>query len=102
MEGTSLAFFFNRSEHRKQEFLPLGANSLKKKKEKISKRLVSGKTNRKSQKLFFFVKMMEKHKDVPFYLNPIAPREAKIAYNFGLSECNRVNTEIRSDAFYWW
>ena len=24
-------------------------------------------------------------------LNPIAPRKAKIAYNFSLSECNRVN-----------
>ena len=23
-------------------------------------------------------------------LNPIAPRKAKIVYNFGLSECNRV------------
>ena len=25
------------------------------------------------------------------YVNPIAPRKAKIAHNFGLSECNRVN-----------
>ena len=25
-------------------------------------------------------------------LNPIALREAKIVYNFGLSECNRVNS----------
>ena len=25
------------------------------------------------------------------YLNPIALRKAKIVYNFGLSECNRVN-----------
>ena len=24
--------------------------------------------------------------------NPIALRKAKIVYNFGLSECNRVNT----------
>ena len=27
-------------------------------------------------------------------LNPIALRKAKIAYNFGLSECNRVNRGI--------
>ena len=25
------------------------------------------------------------------YFNPIALKKAKIAYNFGLSECNRVN-----------
>ena len=25
-----------------------------------------------------------------FMFNPIAPRKAKIVYNFGLSECNRV------------
>ena len=24
--------------------------------------------------------------------NPVALRKAKIAYNFGLSECNRVNS----------
>ena len=29
-------------------------------------------------------------KDVFFDMNPIAFRQAKIAYNFGLSECNRV------------
>ena len=28
----------------------------------------------------------------PFF-NPIALRKAKIVYNFGLSECNRVNSE---------
>ena len=27
-----------------------------------------------------------------FLLNPIALRKAKIVYNFGLSECNRVNS----------
>ena len=27
-------------------------------------------------------------------LNPIALRKAKIVYNFGLSECNRVKTEL--------
>ena len=25
------------------------------------------------------------------YINPIALRKAKIVYNFGLSECNRIN-----------
>ena len=29
-------------------------------------------------------------KDVGCFLNPIALRKAKIVYNFGLSECNRV------------
>ena len=28
---------------------------------------------------------------VPIYINTIALRKAKIVYNFGLSECNRVN-----------
>ena len=28
--------------------------------------------------------------------NPIALRKAKIVYNFGLSECNRVNSSIPS------
>ena len=27
-------------------------------------------------------------------VNPIAPRKAKIVYNFGLSECNRVNVNF--------
>ena len=27
--------------------------------------------------------------------NPIAPRKAKIVYNFGLSECNKVKMRIR-------
>ena len=30
---------------------------------------------------------------VTAWLNPIALRKAKIAYNFGLSECNRVNAQ---------
>ena len=30
-------------------------------------------------------------------LNPIALRKAKIAYNFGLSECNRVNPVVAPD-----
>ena len=28
------------------------------------------------------------------YINPIAPRKAKIVYNFGLSECNRVKVLV--------
>ena len=28
---------------------------------------------------------------VSIHLNPVAPRKAKIVYNFGLFECNRVN-----------
>ena len=53
--------------------------------------------NKKSQKLFPFVKMVDKHGDVFFHhteklFNPIALRKAKIGYNFGLSECNRVNS----------
>ena len=28
-------------------------------------------------------------------VNPIAPRKTKIAYNFGLSECNRVKLNDR-------
>ena len=29
-------------------------------------------------------------KEFFFDMNPIAPRKAKIVYNFGLSECNRI------------
>ena len=29
-------------------------------------------------------------------LNPVALRKAKIVYNFGLSECNRVKTHLNS------
>ena len=28
------------------------------------------------------------------FLNPIALRKAKVAYNFGLSECNRVDKSL--------
>ena len=28
--------------------------------------------------------------DFGFQFNPVAPRKAKIVYNFGLSRCNRV------------
>ena len=31
--------------------------------------------------------------------NPIALRKAKIVYNFGLSECNRVNYGMQSTDF---
>ena len=30
------------------------------------------------------------YKDFFFDINPVAHRKAKIIYNFGLSECNRV------------
>ena len=30
-------------------------------------------------------------------INPIALRKTKIAYNFGLSECNRVNLQSTLD-----
>ena len=30
------------------------------------------------------------------FINPIAPRNAKIAYNFGLSECDRVNLNLKA------
>ena len=36
-------------------------------------------------KAFFYV-------DVSIHFNPIVLRKAKIVYNFGLSECNMVNT----------
>ena len=32
--------------------------------------------------------------DVSFAFNPMALRKAKIAYNFGLSECNRVKPTL--------
>ena len=35
-----------------------------------------------------------------YWFNPIAPRKAEIAYNFGLSECNRVNTFRASDEIH--
>ena len=38
-----------------------------------------------------FIKLAEKYESVIIHLNPIALRKAKIVYNFGLSECNRVN-----------
>ena len=31
--------------------------------------------------------------------NPIALKKAKIVYNFGLSECNRVNSKTRRNIF---
>ena len=32
--------------------------------------------------------------------NPVALRKAKIVYNFGLSECNRVNNHILNYSLY--
>ena len=34
--------------------------------------------------------MYDKNGELEF-INPVALRKAKIVYNFGLSECNRVN-----------
>ena len=34
------------------------------------------------------------------WFNPVALRKAKIVYNFGLSECNRVNTLRVSDEIH--
>ena len=36
------------------------------------------------------LELLPLHVYSPELLNPIALRKAKIAYNFGLSECNRV------------
>ena len=41
-------------------------------------------------KIFLPVLIMKGHN---IYFNPVALRKAKIVYNFGLSECNRVNGE---------
>ena len=40
--------------------------------------------------LFPLVKTAEKHGGESTYFNPTALRKAKIVYNFGLFECNRV------------
>ena len=37
---------------------------------------------------------VENDSSVSIHLNPTALRKAKIAYNFGLSECNRVNIKM--------
>ena len=37
-----------------------------------------------------FIVYREKTMNMPSRINPIALRKAKIAYNFGLSECSRV------------
>ena len=44
------------------------------------------------------------HNDIRFFdsisqANPIALRKAKIVYNFGLSECNRVKLSKNFDTF---
>ena len=38
----------------------------------------------------FTLKFEKNVKCILFLFNPVALRKAKIAYNFGLSECNRV------------
>ena len=44
--------------------------------------------------IFIYFSLEQRFSDSPpsiqFYLNPTAFRKAKIVYNFGLSECNRV------------
>ena len=47
-----------------------------------------------SQKMFPFLKMAERMENVGIHTHPIALRKAKIVCNFGLSECNRVKTDI--------
>ena len=38
---------------------------------------------------------------IPYdHLNPVALRKAKIVYNFGLSECNRVNNAKKSESLF--
>ena len=40
--------------------------------------------------MIYLCKNGRKHPEVPININPIALRKTNIAYNFGLSECNRV------------
>ena len=49
---------------------------------------------KKHMKMYLFILTLL-HSERPklytiLYLNPVALRKAKIVYNFGLSECNRV------------
>ena len=41
--------------------------------------------------------MLYSPETVPIHPNPIALRKAKIVYNFGLSECNRVKQVTASN-----
>ena len=45
-------------------------------------------------KIVALCKIGIKQRNVLIQLNPIALRKAKIVYNFGLSECNRVNVGL--------
>ena len=54
--------------------------------------------NRKSQKFSPFEKISRKHGSVPIHLIPIALRKAKIVYNFGLSECNKVQLAFTANS----
>ena len=38
----------------------------------------------------YLVKALHQKQQIPVQFNPTALRKAKVAYNFGLSECNRV------------
>ena len=42
------------------------------------------------EKIFFFILMSSCFAFLQMIFNPTALRKAKIVYNFGLSECNRV------------
>ena len=48
---------------------------------------------------FFSTETLNFLKQITIFIsfNPIALRKAKIVYNFGLSECNRVNSEFGVD-----
>ena len=60
------------------------------------------------EKIFFFVRVRKwkggkeenakvaSPESVPIHLNPVALRKAKIIYNFGLTECNRINNVLIS------
>ena len=77
----------------RKEFTLLGTNSFLQA-QTFLRRVSWSKEVNNSYKLLPLEKMAEKYGGVLIHLNPIALRKAKIAYNFGLSECNRVNTTV--------
>ena len=44
--------------------------------------------------------MLPTESEIKSDLNPTAPRKAKIVYNFGLPECNRVNDRLDLPELY--
>ena len=46
--------------------------------------------------IYFFIYL----RICPVHFNPIALRKAKMAYNFGFSECNRVNKDLSPTLFH--